>query len=101
MSLYLTYHPWVPGTMSRDRVLAMLSEAYQAWQSKGLVYRTYIGTEDAAEGFSLIEAPDKATLIRVLEESRIPYLNVSEAWQVFSDELGMSLAADGVESRAA
>ena len=26
MSLYLTYHPWVPGTMSRDRVLAMLSE---------------------------------------------------------------------------
>ncbi len=99
MVLYLTYHPWARGTMAREQVLAMVSGAYQAWQSEGLIYHSYIGTEDAAEGYSLIEAPDKATLIRAFEESRIPYLNVCEAWQVSTQDLDVSLAAGRGGSR--
>ena len=99
MSLYLTYHPWARGTMARDLVMDMISGSYQAWQSRGLTYLSYIGTEDAAEGYSLIEAPDKATLIHVFEESRIPYLSVCEAWQVSPQDLDLSLAAGQGQTR--
>jgi hypothetical protein len=93
MALYLTYHPWTRGTMARDQVLGLIGGLLPDWQAKGLVYRTYVGTEEAAEGYSLFEAPSKAALIRAFEESRIPYLSVHEVWEISPDDLKLSVAA--------
>jgi len=79
--------------MARDQVLSVISGLLPAWQSKGLVYHTYVGTEEAAEGYSLIEAPTKAMLIRAFEESRIPYLSVHEVWQISPSDLELSVSS--------
>lgn len=99
MPLFLTYHPWTSGTMDREQVESVIGGAYDAWQQKGITYRLYVGTADGSEGYSLISAPSRAALIQAFEESRIPYLTVSEAWQISEEDLHLAAAAGRTQPR--
>jgi len=87
MPLFLTYHPWIGGTMGRDDVLDMVRAANEAWKNQGFSCCSYIGTPNDGEGWFILSAPNREALIRMFHENRIPYLAVTEVWQVGPEEL--------------
>jgi len=88
MPLFLTYHPWVGGTMGRDEVVDMVRAANEAWKSQGFSCYSYIGTPNDGEGWFVLSAPSREALIRMLHENGIPYLSVTEVWQMGPEDLG-------------
>lgn len=86
MPLFLTYHPWAGGTMGRDEVLKMVRAANEAWKNQGFSCYSYIGTPNDGEGWFVLSAPSREALIRMFHEHRIPYLSVTEVWQVGPEE---------------
>jgi hypothetical protein len=99
MPLFLTHHPWSGGTMGRDKVLKMVHAANEAWRAQGFSCYSYIGTPSDGEGWFVLQAPSREALIRMFHESEIPYLTVTEVWQVGLDDLGANESAEGKKSR--
>lgn len=93
MPLYLTYHPWSQGVVGPDQVVSLMCGAYEAWRSRGITYRVYIGTSGGSEGYSLVSAPSRSALIQAFEEYRVPYLTVCEAWEVSAEDLRLAASA--------
>lgn len=101
MPLFLTYHPWAGGTMSRDEVLKMVRAANEAWRSQGFSCYSYIGTPNDGEGWFVLSAPSREALIRMFHENRIPYLSVTEVWQVGPEEFNADTLTAQEGSKAA
>jgi hypothetical protein len=99
MPIFLTYHPWPGGTMSRDDMLEMVRGCYHDWQAQGIQWYSYAGTHENGEGWCLFSAPDRAALLRTFHEQRIPYLFVTEVWRLSEDDLDLTHTAEMTSPR--
>ncbi len=87
MPLYLTHHPWPGGTMSKEDALALMRATRATWQERAFRYLGYLGTPQNGEGWSLVSAPSREALAHLLITEHIPYLTITEVWQVAEEEL--------------
>lgn len=92
MALFVIHHPWPGDTMAREEMLDLVAANYESWCAQRVYWRSYLGTPNNGEGWCLMQAPSRETLVRLFHESRIPYLSITEVWQISEQDLNLSLA---------
>lgn len=93
MSLFLIHHPWPGDTMAREEMLDLVAADYESWQAQRITWVSYLGTPNNGEGWCLMQAPSRDALLRMFHENRIPYLSVTEVWQISERDLNLAAEA--------